>query len=152
VLSGLLGSELGVEVVTAAARFPELSTTACDVVLVGDSERPAHAGALPRIVPFGDGADIDDLIDGIFDRRRHEPARSSAPSLTAREKHVLGGVAEGLRTEEIAASMAITRKSVENHKQRIFAKLGVQSQAHAVAVALDAGPLPQVRPGGIGTG
>jgi len=36
---------------------------------------------------------------------------------------------------------------VENHKQRIFAKLGVQSQAHAVALASGAQPATGTRPG-----
>jgi DNA-binding CsgD family transcriptional regulator len=35
--------------------------------------------------------------------------------------------------------MGISPKTVENHKQRIFAKLGVQNQAHAVAVAMRSG-------------
>jgi DNA-binding CsgD family transcriptional regulator len=51
------------------------------------------------------------------------------------------GVADGLVTAQVAMLLGITRKSVENHKQRIFAKLGVQSQAHAVAVAVGSGLL-----------
>jgi DNA-binding CsgD family transcriptional regulator len=51
------------------------------------------------------------------------------------------GIAKGLATAQVAVSLGITRKSVENHKQRIFAKLGVQSQAHAVAVAVGSGLL-----------
>jgi DNA-binding CsgD family transcriptional regulator len=37
--------------------------------------------------------------------------------------------------------MGISPKTVENHKQRIFSKLGVQNQAHAVSVALRQGLL-----------
>ncbi len=54
------------------------------------------------------------------------------------------GIANGLASAQVAMSLGITRKSVENHKQRIFAKLGVQSQAHAVAVSIDAGLLGPV--------
>ncbi len=68
-----------------------------------------------------------------------------AAHLTARERVVLGGIADGLRLEEIATVMGISPKSVENHKQRIFAKLGVQSQAHAVAVTLQTHALPRIR-------
>jgi DNA-binding CsgD family transcriptional regulator len=33
----------------------------------------------------------------------------------------------------------ISPKTVENHKQRIFRKLGVQNQAHAISVAMRSG-------------
>ena len=74
-----------------------------------------------------------------------EPTAEPASRLTARERDVLGGIAEGLRLEEIADTMGISPKSVENHKQRIFGKLGVQSQAHAVAVTLQTQGLPRIR-------
>jgi DNA-binding CsgD family transcriptional regulator len=41
----------------------------------------------------------------------------------------------------VAEAMGISPKTVENHKQRIFSKLGVQNQAHAVAVAMRQGLL-----------
>ena len=37
--------------------------------------------------------------------------------------------------------MRVSHKTVENHKQRIFGKLGVQNQAHAVSVAFRKGYL-----------
>ena len=37
--------------------------------------------------------------------------------------------------------MKVSHKTVENHKQRIFGKLGVQNQAHAVSVAFRKGYL-----------
>lgn len=69
------------------------------------------------------------------------PAALVAPTqvLTAREVEVLERIAEGCTTKEIASQLGIAAKTVENHKQRIFAKLGVQNQAHAVAVALRRG-------------
>ena len=35
--------------------------------------------------------------------------------------------------------MSVSHKTVENHKQRYFGKLGVQNQAHAVSVAFRRG-------------
>ena len=52
-----------------------------------------------------------------------------------------GGMRAATNRRLLAVSLGITRKSVENHKQRIFAKLGVQSQANAVAVAVGSGLL-----------
>ena len=62
-------------------------------------------------------------------------------TLTPREIEVLRHVAGGLMTRQISVALDISPKTVENHKQRIFGKLGVQNQAHAVSVALRGGLL-----------
>ena len=59
--------------------------------------------------------------------------------LTSRELTVLNLVGAGYTSREIAGRLAISHKTVENHKQRIFGKLGVQNQAHAVSVAMRRG-------------
>lgn len=81
------------------------------------------------------------------------PSRSSLPAsrivnleerrqiLSHREIQVLGEIGSGSTTRAVAEAMGISPKTVENHKQRIFAKLGVQNQAHAVAVAMRQGLL-----------
>lgn len=69
---------------------------------------------------------------------------STAPGrtvLTTRELHVLHLVGAGYTSREISGRLDISHKTVENHKQRIFGKLGVQNQAHAVSVAMRAGLL-----------
>jgi DNA-binding NarL/FixJ family response regulator len=63
------------------------------------------------------------------------------PLLSNREVQVLGEIGAGSTTRLVAVAMGISPKTVENHKQRIFAKLGVQNQAHAVAVAMRQGLL-----------
>jgi DNA-binding NarL/FixJ family response regulator len=63
------------------------------------------------------------------------------PLLSAREVEVLCEIGAGSTTTLVAATMGISPKTVENHKQRIFCKLGVQNQAHAVAVAMRQGLL-----------
>jgi DNA-binding NarL/FixJ family response regulator len=63
------------------------------------------------------------------------------PLLTARERDVLNLVARGGRSKDIAGYLGISLKTVENHKQRLFRKLGVQNQAHAVSVAMRQGLL-----------
>ena len=62
-------------------------------------------------------------------------------TLTGRELEVLRLVAAGEGTSSISDRLDISRKTVENHKQRIFGKLGVQNQAHAVSVAMRSGAL-----------
>jgi len=67
----------------------------------------------------------------------------TAPSsvLSRRELEVLNAISTGATTQRVAAGMGISPKTVENHKQHIFTKLGVQNQAHAVAVATRMGVL-----------
>jgi DNA-binding NarL/FixJ family response regulator len=59
--------------------------------------------------------------------------------LTERELQILQLIGAGRTSKEISRRMAITYKTVENHTQRIFGKLGVQNQAHAVSVAFRRG-------------
>jgi DNA-binding NarL/FixJ family response regulator len=75
-------------------------------------------------------------------RLRRQPVSISShrhPVLTRREREVLAAMADGLATKALAARLGIAVKTAENHKIRIFEKLGVRSQAHAVTVALSLG-------------
>jgi len=54
---------------------------------------------------------------------------------------VLALISAGLTTAQIAIRMGISRKTVENRRQSLFAKLGVQNQSHAIAVAIRTGVL-----------
>ncbi|HZD37012.1 MAG TPA: LuxR family transcriptional regulator [Actinomycetes bacterium] len=71
------------------------------------------------------------------------PARVqvAASALTGRELEVLRLIGAGRTTREISIVLGVSRRTVENHKRRIFAKLDVQSQAHAVASAARRGLL-----------
>ena len=62
-------------------------------------------------------------------------------TLTTREHAVLVVMAEGMATKTIARHLGVAIKTVENHKIRIFDKLGVRTQAHAVSVAIGHGLL-----------
>ena len=69
------------------------------------------------------------------------PVRAAGTALTGREVMVLKLVGAGCTSRQISARLDISHKTVENHKQRIFRKLGVQNQAHAVSVAMRCGQL-----------
>lgn len=60
-------------------------------------------------------------------------------SLTPRELEVLDHIARGRPVKVVAGLLGITVHTVETHKRRCFAKLGVQHQAHAVTLAASAG-------------
>lgn len=74
------------------------------------------------------------VADGTGPTGRSELVRR--PHLTPREHEVLALLSQGLRRSEIAERLCITGKTVATHIERILAKLGVHSQAQAVAVAL----------------
>jgi DNA-binding CsgD family transcriptional regulator len=57
-------------------------------------------------------------------------------ALTRRQEQVLGLVARGLASKQVARHLGISPKTVEQHKTRIFAKLGVPNQTAAVRLVL----------------
>ena len=59
--------------------------------------------------------------------------------LTAREREVLQLLARGMDNDQIGSQLEIAEKTVRNHVSGIFAKLGVETRARAVAIARDAG-------------
>jgi NarL family two-component system response regulator YdfI len=64
-------------------------------------------------------------------------------ALTEREREILAGVARGERSKEIAARLVLSERTVESYLSTIYAKLGVDSRAAAVAAALERGLLPR---------
>ena len=60
-------------------------------------------------------------------------------SLSRRELEVLGLVAEGMASREIADRLFISVATVNNHRQRILEKLGTRSSAEAVHYAAGLG-------------
>jgi DNA-binding NarL/FixJ family response regulator len=68
-------------------------------------------------------------------RRAQPPAPSVTGRLTVREREILQLLGEGLRQEDIAQRLVISRKTVGTHVGNILRKLGVRSQTQAVAVA-----------------
>jgi len=66
--------------------------------------------------------------------------------LTPREVEVLRLLAGGARTADIAVELVIRPKTVANHVQHILGKLGVHTQAQAVALAYELGVIESHAP------
>ena len=65
-----------------------------------------------------------------------KPAGAATPvTLTARELEVLRAIARGERSKEIALGLGISERTVKAHIASIFARLGVDSRAAAIAAA-----------------
>jgi DNA-binding NarL/FixJ family response regulator len=130
-------------ITSARRRNPRLAVVG---TVSGDS--PAGAAEARRAgvrTVFPRTGDVSELLDAVRGSSRPsatEPARRRVAlerpksHLSHREIEILGQISAGSTSSQVAAAMGISPKTVENHKQRIFAKLGVQNQAHAVAVAM----------------
>lgn len=61
------------------------------------------------------------------------------PELTAREREVLGLIAQGKSNAAIAQQLVLSQKTVRNHVSNIFTKLQVLDRAQAIVKAREAG-------------
>jgi NarL family two-component system response regulator YdfI len=68
-------------------------------------------------------------------------ADDEAVPLTERELQVLAAVARGDRNKEIALELGVTERTVKAHLTNVYNKLGVDSRAAAVSVAMQRGIL-----------
>ena len=78
------------------------------------------------------------LVTALKDSMANEGAKAR-PVLSQREREVLGFVAEGLRTKEIASRLAIGTKTVDTYRARVMKKLGCGSTAELVRYAIREG-------------
>lgn len=65
-----------------------------------------------------------------------KPTSDGAPILTRREKEVLGLIADGLTTPEIAEKLFVSATTVETHRKNLLTKFGVRNVAALVKAAM----------------
>jgi DNA-binding NarL/FixJ family response regulator len=139
----------------------ELGPTSARIVGVHDSLASAVVGAalaggVTTMVDTSSAASV--LIDAVVGSGAVTRLRWSRPTigpmpLSPRERSVLALIAAGNTSPEIGAALEISTRTVERHKQRIFERLGVQNQAHAVAIAVRSGILaPDPTSNGVSAG
>jgi len=78
-------------------------------------------GAIARIAAGGTALDPE-VVTGLLNASRHA---SSLAALTARERDVLGLMAEGRSNGAIADHLVVSERAVEKHISNIFSKLGL---------------------------
>jgi putative two-component system response regulator len=74
------------------------------------------------------------IVSGL---RRNEPRLGD--DITRREHEVLGYLANGRSSPDIAAAMSISVTTARNHTQRVIEKLGAHSKLEAVVIAMREG-------------
>ena len=84
-------------------------------------------------------------VEAVLDVAGHRPRRrrEGPAGLTAREIEVLQLAARGLSNKEIAARLVISPKTVGNHIEHIYTKIGVTTRAGAGLFAMQYGLLPE---------
>ena len=97
------------------------------VVVIGDDEAGDEGVRVPT------GARVAALAAALVPSG--QPPRSVP--LSAQQTKVLSLVARGMTAREVARHLGISPKTVEQHKARIFQRLGVPNQAAAVRAVFD---------------
>lgn len=110
--------------------------------------RSVSAGALVRCVTAvaaGGGVMPPNLIGGLLQHvdRLQRDLRDAAPAgaggLTDREIEILRLIADGLDTDEIAAELSYSSRTVKNIMYGVTHRLNLRNRPHAVAYAVRAG-------------
>jgi HD-GYP domain-containing protein (c-di-GMP phosphodiesterase class II) len=105
------------------------------------THRTAQSGDQARQRLLADakrGALDADAVDAVIAAAGHQVStRRSSTRLSDRELEVLGLVSQGCSNAEIAARLAISRRTAEHHVQHIYTKIGVSSRAAATLYAVE---------------
>lgn len=103
--------------------------------------------------PLGPGAAAE-ILTGQAEERVHDPEMVAAilevvglpplpirrpAGLTKREAEVLGLIARGLQTKQVARSLDISAKTADHHLQSAYRKIGVSTRAAATLFAMEHG-------------
>jgi HD-GYP domain-containing protein (c-di-GMP phosphodiesterase class II) len=81
-----------------------------------------------------------DAVSAVLDAAGHRPVRIERPAgLTDREAEVVGLLARGLQTKQVARALGISVKSADRHIQNAYAKIGVSTRASAALFAMEYG-------------
>ncbi|MGR8009876.1 response regulator [Streptomyces hypolithicus] len=102
------------------------------------AERPEELFTAIRSAAQGRTTLSPPVASRVMDRMRG----AARPTLTERERDILGQLAHGLGNREIARALFISEATVKTHLGRIYAKLGVDTRSGAVAVAKEQRLLP----------
>lgn len=103
---------------------------------------PSEILMVARAVAGGEahfGPEIARRLVDFFSTPKHSSPEGAFPELTARERDILGLIAQGQTNAKIAAQLFVSPHTVRNHITHIFAKLQVADRAQAIIRARESG-------------
>ncbi len=81
-----------------------------------------------------------DSVAAVLAAAGHPPVRVARPAgLTEREAQVVGLLARGLQTKQVAHALGISTKTADRHVQNAYAKIGVSTRAAVALFAMQHG-------------
>lgn len=116
-------------VLVLAEADPRTVTAALREGAAGVVERDALATTLP--------ATVEAVASGQLCVPRAFAAETERPTLSIREKQILGMVVLGFANVEIAQRLFVAESTVKSHLNSAFRKLGVRSRVEATALILN---------------
>jgi DNA-binding NarL/FixJ family response regulator len=119
-------------------RFPELNVIVTYQHAAEEALSAACRAGVSALVPESHGREA---VLAVLLRRRGRATRPSPGEMTDRELEILVLAGSGHSVPEMADLLGISPLTVENVKRRIYAKLDVNSGAHAVSRAASLGIL-----------
>ena len=94
---------------------------------------------LRRTTPGGASSSLSSPLDGFVATQAPQEGGGEEALLTARERDILNGLAQGNSYQALAKNLHISADTVRFHIRNIYRKLHVHSQSEAVAKALRKG-------------
>ena len=83
-----------------------------------------------------------DAVGAVLDAAGQAVPKIERPAgLTDREAQVIGLLARGQQTKQLAAALGISAKTADRHVQNAYAKIGVSTRAGATLFAIEHGLL-----------
>ena len=129
-------------VVRSLAEHEETRVIVCRETGKAEVRRVIHAGAwgyvLERELEETLVASVGAVLAGQIAIPKEERMQVGAPTLSAREKQILGMVVMGYMNCDIANQLYLAESTVKSHLSSAFLKLGVRSRSEAVELILDA--------------
>lgn len=81
-----------------------------------------------------------DAVVAVLHVSGHQAPRIERPAgLTDREAEVIGLLARGMQTKQVARALGISAKSADRHIQNAYGKIGVSTRAAAALFAMEHG-------------
>jgi DNA-binding NarL/FixJ family response regulator len=121
--------QLAVEAFRAGARGYVLKTSSGEELVTAIEEVYKGRYYLTPLI-------TKDLISILIEARTDEPSKSSAATLTPRQREVLQLIAEGRTMKEVASILQISPRTAESHKYEMMTVLGVSTTAELIQHAI----------------